>query len=105
VKGIAFMNFLVAMPRETNTSLFTNRVTQGLFLGICLIGLVLTLLIFVQNYYNWSDRRKKIYENPAVQEQARKSNNQDFRSSFLMTLFLMVFFVFLIIKFMMTFLS
>ena len=40
------MNFLVAMPRETDTSLFTSRVSQGLFLMVCLIGLVLNILVF-----------------------------------------------------------
>ncbi|MDN5468709.1 MAG: hypothetical protein L0F89_07800 [Lactococcus raffinolactis] len=49
------MNFLVAMPRETDTSLFTSGVSQGLFLMVCLIGLVLNILVFLQNYRNFSD--------------------------------------------------
>jgi hypothetical protein len=47
------MNFLVAMPRETDTSLFTSRVSQGLFLIACLVGLVLNILVFLQNYQNF----------------------------------------------------
>ena len=43
------MNFLVAMPRETDTSLFTSRVSQGLFLIVCLTGLVLNILVFFPN--------------------------------------------------------
>ena len=50
------MNFLVAMPRETDTSLFTSRVSQGLFLIVCLTGLVLNILVFLQNYQNFSAR-------------------------------------------------
>ena len=53
------MNFLVAMHRETDTSLFTSRVSQGLFLMVCLIGLVLNILVFLQSYRNFSDRRKQ----------------------------------------------
>ncbi|GAX47495.1 hypothetical protein [Pseudolactococcus reticulitermitis] len=99
------MNFLVAMPRETDTSLFTSRVSQGLFLVVCLIGLVLNILVFLQNYRNWSDRRKQTYEDEATRVAAMKSNRQDFMFSTFINLVILVIFVFLIVKFTLSFLA
>ncbi|NLH36084.1 MAG: hypothetical protein GX453_08735 [Lactococcus chungangensis] len=93
------MNFLVAMPRETDTSLFTSRVSQGLFLIVCLIGLVLNILVFLQNYRNFSDRRKQEYEDEATRTEALKSNRHDFIFSAFINLVILVIFVFLIVKF------
>ena len=92
------MNFLVAMPRETDTSLFTSGVSQGLFLMVCLIGLVLNILVFLQNYRNFSDRRKQEYEDEATRAEAMKSNRH-------INLVILVIFVFLIVKFTISFLS
>lgn len=93
------MNFLVAMPRETDTSLFTSRVSQGFFLIVCLIGLVLNILVFLQNYRNFSDRRKQEYEDEATRTEALKSNRHDFIFSAFINLVILVIFVFLIVKF------
>ncbi|GAB2022629.1 hypothetical protein RyT2_17030 [Pseudolactococcus yaeyamensis] len=99
------MNFLITMPRETDTSLFTSRVSQGLFLIVCLIGLVLNCLVFLQNYRNWSDRRKQTYEDEVTRAEALKSNRHDFMFSSLINLTILVIFVFLIAKFTISFLS
>ena len=93
------MNFLVAMPRETDTSLFTSRVSQGLFLIVCLTGLVLYILVFLQNYQNFSDRRKQEYDDEATRAEAMTSNRHDFIFSTFINLIILVIFVFLIVKF------
>jgi uncharacterized membrane protein len=99
------MNLLVAMPRETDTSLFTSRVSQGLFLSVCLIGLVLICLVFLQNYRNWSDRKKQVFEDEEARAYALKSNNRDFGASTVICLMIIAVFVFLIVKFTMSFLA
>ena len=90
------MNLLVAMPRETKTSLFTSHVTQGLFMAVCLIGLVFILLIFFQNYKDWQSRKNKVYEDEETQKTAVKSANRDFINSFLISLIVAALFIFLI---------
>lgn len=90
------MSILVTMPRETDTSLFTSRLTQGFLLAVCCIGLILTVLVFIQNYKDWTDRRKKDYETEGEWEEAKKSANKDFVNSLLVILICNVFLIFLI---------
>lgn len=99
------MNLLVAMPRETDTSLFTSRVSQGLFVTVCLIGLVLICLVFLQNYRNWSDRKKEVFDDETERAEALKSNNRDFLASTFVSLIIVAVFIFLIVKFTMSFLA
>ncbi|MFR4175528.1 MAG: hypothetical protein ACLUQC_09475 [Lactococcus raffinolactis] len=72
---------------------------------VCLIGLVLNILVFLQNYRNFSDRRKQEYEDEATRAEAMKSNRHDFMFSTFINLVILVIFVFLIVKFTISFLS
>lgn len=93
------MIFLVAMPRETDTSLFTSRVTQGLFLFVCLIGLVLNCLVYYQNFRHWSERRQVISASDDEKKLALKSNRHDLINSSLICGMILVLLLFLIFKF------
>ncbi|SJZ90358.1 hypothetical protein SAMN02745116_01796 [Pilibacter termitis] len=90
------MKLLVAMPRETNTSLFTSHVTQGLFLGFCIAGLVLITLIFLQNRRDWSERKRREYEDEDEKEKAVKSANRDFLNSTIVSFIVVIVFLYLI---------
>jgi predicted histidine transporter YuiF (NhaC family) len=89
---------LVAMPRETQTDLFTSHVTQALFLGLCLIGLVLTILVIMQNYAQYRDRCDREYESQEVSEIAYRDAKRDFRNAFIMGAIVVVFLIILIIN-------
>ncbi|GAB2026565.1 hypothetical protein [Lactovum odontotermitis] len=89
------MYLSVAMPRATNTSLFTSHVTQGLFILVCLIGLVFIFLIFGQNYRNWKERRSKAYPDEKSQLEAVKDADHDFIGSVFISIVIFVIFVLL----------
>jgi Na+/melibiose symporter-like transporter len=85
------------MPRETKTSLFESHITQGLFLTVCLIGIVLVLLIFLQNYKNYKERLEKTYSNKAIELAAKKAARHDLLSSLFISLLIAALLIFLIV--------
>lgn len=87
------MKFLVSMPRETDTSIFTSRVTQGTFLILCVIGFIFIALVFIQNYKDWSNRKNKTYDNEALRTQVLKSANHDFMVSSFISIVVVAIFI------------
>jgi hypothetical protein len=89
---------LVAMPRETQTDLFTSHVSQALFLILCLIGLVLTVLVMMQNYAQYKDRCSRDYETEEVAKIAYTDAKRDLRNAFIMGFIVIIFLIILIIN-------
>lgn len=92
------MDRFASIPRETDTSLFTSHVSQALFIGVCLIGLILVVLVFNQNYKNWYIRNKKDYESETEAQVGKRSAKKDFFNSILVLIICVAFFIFLIIS-------
>jgi uncharacterized membrane protein len=85
------------MPRETDTSLFTSRVTQGLLFMFCCVGLVLIVFVFMQNYKSWIERKQQAYQTNQEREERRKAANRDFLNSLLVLLICKLFLIFLLV--------
>jgi glycerol uptake facilitator-like aquaporin len=85
------------MPRETNTSLFESHVTQGLFLIVCLIGIILVILILQQNYKSFRERRDRSYVSDEIEKSAKRAARHDFSSSLIIGLLIITVLVILIV--------
>lgn len=87
------MKLLTAMPRATDTSLFTSRMTQSIVIGLSVIGFVLVTLVLYQNFLLWKNRKAKIDPADTNKKQITTLTNRDLFSAFAVCLIIMIVFV------------
>lgn len=83
----------VTMPRETDTSFFTNHLTSYFLLAVIMIGFVFLALVFNQNYQHFKQQLQQEKE-----EKFQKIIRKEFRNSSLVCLIILLVMVLLIVK-------
>ena len=82
-----------SMPRVTDYGFFKTSVVQFIFVSLCLIGLVLVFLIFIQNYKKYLDRNRDFTN---MDSQDKKLITKDLRNSFFLSVLIVCIFILLI---------